>query len=391
MILPIHTQPKSDEILSSWLVRLALCNRLPIHTFYRSLLGYRGEIWTRDIDRHPSLDLLETLSDVTSLPVLRLKNLSLSYYESKLFEELPYNGDVPWVVPVGIYHRSRLRLSMQYCPRCLYEDDAPYYRKAWRTALCVICPDHRCLLLDCCAACKSPIMFHRHGIGRSRRLINHPGRICSICLASIGDANATVLDTNPSIVSEYAKLISVLDGGGSNFLKLTAGNELLLFRGIRILVALIIGRNGRQLRKVLQDTIRLEIVPVPRRDFEYQPIEVRLNCMLAVVWMLEEWPDRFICIINTAKLTRSRLTDADAYVPFWLSSVTDAFFNHGPIVPSEKEMLAAISYLIKSNRGICWQDLADITGLKRDAARRALKRWEESHDKASPTTRGVLT
>lgn len=33
-MLPIHPQPMSDELLTSWMVRLAFANGFALHTFY---------------------------------------------------------------------------------------------------------------------------------------------------------------------------------------------------------------------------------------------------------------------------------------------------------------------------------------------------------------------
>ena len=52
MILPVHPNPFRDELLSSWMVRLAISNGWPFHTFYSKLLGLESPIWSRDIDKY---------------------------------------------------------------------------------------------------------------------------------------------------------------------------------------------------------------------------------------------------------------------------------------------------------------------------------------------------
>ena len=42
------------------------------------------------------------------------------------------------------------------CPWCLQGDAEPYFRRQWRLTFVTLCPQHRCQLLDRCAACAAP-------------------------------------------------------------------------------------------------------------------------------------------------------------------------------------------------------------------------------------------
>jgi len=47
----------------------------------------------------------------------------------------------------------------RFCPSCLAEDKHPYFRDWWFFKPYVVCPIHRCILLDSCPHCNSPIKF----------------------------------------------------------------------------------------------------------------------------------------------------------------------------------------------------------------------------------------
>jgi hypothetical protein len=170
------------------MVRLAFSNVFPLHTFYSSLLEYKAPIWSRDTDRHPPSALLEILTTNTHQSERALQTMTLSYYEGLLFETLPMHGDTAWLLPAGIYHRTRRRAGMQFCPLCLQSDSEPYYRRAWRLAFCTVCKEHHCLMLQHCPYCESTVAFHRHGMGRIKSARPDALRLCHYCGFDLGMA-----------------------------------------------------------------------------------------------------------------------------------------------------------------------------------------------------------
>lgn len=375
MILPLHTQPRSGEILSSWLVRLALDNGLPVHTFYYSLLQYPGQIWTRDIDRHPPKDLIHIVARATAQTLERVVKLSLTSYEGRIYESLPTHGDAPWLIPAGIYHRTRIRPGMQFCPVCLSTDDFPYYRKAWRTSLTAMCEIHHCLLSEYCPCCNSPIAFHQHAIGRSKSLTRDAGRLCHSCHFDFSLISSAAENVDRTLRDGYAELLGTLISNNENYLSLTGGIELLLFKGVRALVGAISGRNGGRLRQVLSKLLQIQLDPDKGKDFEYQNVQYRFNLMLCIVWLLNRWPERFCEICAEARFTRSRFSEDYQELPFWIWSVIDNKLNFSSVTHSPEEVDSALRYLVVSGQTISWQSLGSILGLKKDSAKFVLNRW----------------
>ena len=95
-----------DELLSSWLVRLARRSGLKLQTFCRMNFGDRS-IWNRDIDKLADESLLKILVVGTGTPPEQVFNTTLAAYRDWLYlQHNPY-GNTQWVLPLGVYHRLR--------------------------------------------------------------------------------------------------------------------------------------------------------------------------------------------------------------------------------------------------------------------------------------------
>lgn len=376
-MLPIHPHPFLDELLTSWMVRLAFANGFALHTFYSNLLGYTAPIWNRDSDRHPPSALLCCLATATGRPVEELRSLTLGCYEGFIFEHFAVSGDVPFLLPTGLYHRIRRRAGIQFCPSCLKLDPAPYYRRHWRLAISTVCTAHDCFLEQTCPSCGSPVVFHQHGIGRSKLIAGSALSICSKCNFRLGDTQPRRTGCADSAAGQLLLTISrsVQLGDWDGFFQ-RVPLSLSFFTGLRILLGLLCGRHGARLRSVLSGTAGLEIVPVAHLDFEYQSLEVRYALLLAVSTLLVHWPTRFHEACSLAKLTRSRLTDSFSTMPYWLRTEVDEYLDTRPYLPPLEEVVSAASYLQNVGVPVSGPSLGDLLGLKKDVARRAYMEWK---------------
>jgi hypothetical protein len=161
MLWPIRYKLLPDELLSSWLVRLAHGFGLKVQTFSNLLFGCNYQVWNRDIDRFAPDWLVEQLSSHTGTPKVRSYNSTLRSYEGILFDCYKASGALPWIQSLKIYHRKRNGFGVQFCGACLKEDTRPYFRKRWRLAFNTICSKHDAMLQDRCPACGAAVAFHR--------------------------------------------------------------------------------------------------------------------------------------------------------------------------------------------------------------------------------------
>ncbi|MFA6699756.1 MAG: TniQ family protein, partial [Thiomicrospira sp.] len=82
---PVHPHPSPDELLSSWLVRIAHGNGEKVQSFCHHEFGIERQIWNRDIDRQAPEWLLTILSERTATTIERVKQTTLKRYEGVLF------------------------------------------------------------------------------------------------------------------------------------------------------------------------------------------------------------------------------------------------------------------------------------------------------------------
>ncbi|WP_081527258.1 TniQ family protein [Chromobacterium violaceum] len=378
-MLPMHPQPRPGEILSSWLVRLAFANGFMLHTFYDKLLGYRTPIWSRDIDRDPPLALLTLLARHTGHSVAELQPLTLLSYQGQLFE-WPATGHWSWVRPVGVYHRQRKRPGMQFCPLCLARPPEAYYRLPWRLALYVVCEHHQCVMEECCPACHTPIAFHRHGIGRRKTIDDQALRLCSRCHFDLASMNPVFCAwPDPPSWQRLRHLIAAIEHSTWDCGLLTPPCSLPFFIGVRALIGVLSGRNGRQLRQHLGNALGVEIpwhTPGQHDEFEYQSPTERLILLLAVAWLLEDWPARFLSLCAQAHFTRSRLAEHVDQLPFWLASVADTHLDQRRYLPNAAEIRSAGHYLQAHGLEVTPRALVNRLGLTPDCKHLVWKRWK---------------
>jgi hypothetical protein len=187
-LLPMHPKPLEDELLSSWWFRLARANCEKLHTFTRAIVP-NVAIWNRDIDRSVTDDVLQVLAAKTGTSLERVRATTLRDFEGRLFERFNANGNCRWILPIGIYHRSRRLYGLQYCPLCLREDEVPYFRRLWRLSFVTMCPKHWMPLLDRCSCCGEPVAFHRRDLRGPRSIYpEHPITLCQHCELDLRDA-----------------------------------------------------------------------------------------------------------------------------------------------------------------------------------------------------------
>lgn len=154
---PYHPKPLPDELLSSWLTRIAHGHGQTLRSFCRAVWP-KSEYGYCDVDNLVERNLVVTLAEKTGVEPLRVRATTLVHYEGRLMRAFSPKGD--WILRGGLDSGDK-RVRLQYCPRCLAEDPVPYFRRAWRLGLFCACIRHKTVLLDRCAYCHALIIPHR--------------------------------------------------------------------------------------------------------------------------------------------------------------------------------------------------------------------------------------
>lgn len=353
-------KPQDDELLSSWLVRLAWGLAVKLQVLCVHVLGQRRNVLASDIDLNPGWDLLKRLADGTGIPLSRAAETGLAAYAGRLWADRPIKGPLAWVIPIYRDSRRRLRHGVQYCSECLREDETPYFRRAWRLSFCVACEEHSLFLRDACGVCGAPIEFHVGDFGA--RLLSYQCRItrCPACGHDLRECDeAHIPRPSPRLLSLQRKLSNALIAGFSTELPGAEIFSFIHFEGLRYLAGLLVlsGKGGR-LREALLEQRQLPANALggSNRSFEELRQAERALAMELCAELLEEWPYRFIQECRKCRVASSYVIRYGREMPYWLYREVRWDLNDRDYTVAKDERESVIRYLQK--QGLPVNDLA---------------------------------
>lgn len=345
-------RPASNELLSSWLHRLALANATRDHTLCRTMFADRA-VWNRDPDRSFPRPQLAVLAGWTGVPLVRIEQLVLGHWEGRLSERVATNGSTPWILPVGVYHRLRRRAGLMYCPACLSAGEADALWM-WRMAWSLCCRVHRLRLLDACPSCEGPYMPHRSAPSLLGRM---PCAQCGSDLAKAAQSPASVWEWQFQQRLETALLEGRTQIHGRPFLALP------LFHGLRPLASVLLSKKGRDLSSRFLGHHGLKVKVLEKTAFELQPIAARRTVMHAAWELLADWP------VSFAKHARSvgyRKGDADKVAPsfpFWMQQGIDLLGGQRQRELHSEEVATIAGWMQQEGTEVSWNGVLAAAGL----------------------------
>jgi hypothetical protein len=325
-ILPCTFQPGEGELLSSWLVRLAHAHQIKIHSFCQYLWPDVA-IWNRDVDKLAPVVVLNTLAAQTFTSAHRIKQMTLAPVIERLTGAalMSRQAQASWLMPLGIYHRTHRSQGLVYCPHCLQRDGAaPYYRTSWRLAFHVVCPTCGIYLHEGCPACGKPVNFFRIELGRKSSIADRPISTCYNCAFDLSQSSARV--ASPKTLRRYRSLYRISREGWNRSIPYPHQ----YFRVLRQIIGLLTSRSERVV--TLQVDMRLRLAqpvewPTSWISFEQIPITGRIYLLDQAMWLLTDWPDRFIAVMRYHRInSTSLLRDMSGEVPFWFSTIVSEQF-----------------------------------------------------------------
>jgi hypothetical protein len=158
-LIPIRPKPKSDEILSSWLIRCAIANGTDPEGWGGGIWNeYR--IWTRDFDRYLPKSKAAPLCKISEMSYDEISAMTLEPLIRRIAKSNSLNPNTawPWVIPTGIRNRSKIN-GLHFCPECLKEPNV-YLKKQWRLSWNTVCPIHKTVLHLRCSNCHTVFSPH---------------------------------------------------------------------------------------------------------------------------------------------------------------------------------------------------------------------------------------
>lgn len=335
-VLPVRCQPLPDELLSSWLIRLAWMNAEKLYTFKRRFWLHPGSPWGRNIDLTLSEDTLARIAEMTLVTRESLAEHTLWPYLGRLFEHVDPNGSAQGILVGRRRGQKVLGFGLQLCPDCLRSGPVPYFRRWWKVAYLVACPIHGRLLIDACPRCQQPLSYYLADFGKSLL----PERIPTSFCASCGYGWTTDTPRQEELLTDafvgwQGQLLEALEMGWIENQQTGPLYALSFFEGLRTLIHLI-AANGNSAR--LRQVIAREVGMLPfgvvhagnQNLFGGLRLGDRLYLLRYAFWLLQEWPERFIWATKTSKLAFSYI---DYYrdrspLPYWVASAAALTHDH---------------------------------------------------------------
>jgi hypothetical protein len=356
---PYQPRPLPDELLSSYLVRLALGMDLKPITFLNTVWGSARNLLAQDLDNFVPERVAARIEAGAGIDADSLQTMVLSSYAGTLLTSHNPRGRNPWLLPISVDNNRRHRHGLQFCPICLASDATPYFRKRWRVAFVASCTIHGTLLRDRCAACQAPV--HQHSAAS-------PGN-CSACGAALCVPTASVARY------EHIQWQAALEAGLDRGWIMLGGEPTrahVVFAIVRQVAALLV--NGNRAGRLRDETARAwggdpspYAKPTARQPIEYLDLPERHRLFDMVERLMRGWPHRFVHACHEADLHRSHAIKDMTDPPFAYEKVMRAYMDRTPYYPSEGEVAAAAAWLRRTRGRATYRDLKSICGESRSA------------------------
>lgn len=329
---PIHLKPRTNELLSSWIIRLAHAHGYKVERASRVLFGRDHAIWSRDVDRLAPSGVLTKMCEITGTDP-KLANLTtLESFGGFLSERVHPGGHAPWIIPLHIRHRQRTAPGLMYCPICLQDGETAYYRRSWRLAFITVCTAHGVALHDTCWQCGTPVMPHRVDIGRCGATPRDRSFVrCWRCGCKLNAVDVEPCDEY--LLTFTRNLEAVLERGFVNLGGRLGLHSVPYFAGIRVLARLV----------AKEECLRAASI-------ENLPIDKRQSVMRKVAELQESWPTNFLHAMRDARTTYCDIVQPRETLPFWLEDIACQLKRHQHPTRSEAEV-AEIARLITGKQG----------------------------------------
>lgn len=311
---PIKIRPYDDELLSSWLIRLALEHRTMPTTFTNLYLPEtKNKLWASDLDLQADTPFLDVLSYKSALPMDVLRGMALRSYETTLFEQLhSRNGGTPFILPLRMRGRYPTAKGLRFCPYCLREDEQPYFRKKWRLSFSTACLVHKRFLVDACGRCGAPVSCYKRCRGGQLTLCNRCGYDLRRCSSS------RKLPGREEGLEAIRWLYEVVDNGYVMLGEVPVYG-FLFFRVLHHLWKVVcvwekdvgvLGRRGSPFRGEME------------RSWDRASIKAQYRAYGGLASLFQDYPDGFMQFCGDNALGKTELTRDMKGIPFWYIAST---------------------------------------------------------------------
>lgn len=356
---PFRPRPLSDELLSSYLCRLAVGMDLKPITFLNTVFGSGKNLLAQDLDNFAPARIVERVALGTLRDPEEIMACTFRAYTGTLLTTHNPRGRNPWLLPTSIDNNMRRRTGLQYCPACLASDPKPYFRRRWRLAFVTSCTTHGWMLRDRCPNCQAPV--HQHSAASAAHCFKCGNSLCDPGVpAARHDHVVWQYDLEAGLERGWVRL-------GDEYLR-----SHVVFAIMRQVAALLInGRHAPVLRQVTArdwggDPAPYD-KPTARQPFEYLEVAERHRLFDMVERLMQGWPHRFVHSCLEAGMHRSHAIKDMPAPPFAYEQVMRDHLDATSYHATEPEVAAAAAWLRRTKGLATYRDLRAICGESRAA------------------------
>lgn len=355
LIIP---KPLPDELLSSWLTRLAIDHRYKLSNFLSLFVKKQGHrVCSIDMDFQYNEKLFETLALKSNIPIKDIWKLSLSSEQGYLFS---CNDCLYPPKQIRKLKDKRTHYGLMFCPKCLAEDKIPYFRKKWRYYFYNACPKHNIFLTDRCWCCYERICFSR---------ISHMRKVsyCSKCEKDLSTTIALPLQSNYQYGLKAVRWFEKGLQKGYFIINHQKVASLFVFESFTNLCFLL----DRKENLVLDNFPMIkEYHAVCKKLAKYdskKATSIQKDFILTamVYFLFQNYPKNILSFVETNHLTHRDFVHGFVEIPFWYKKIIDELIpaqNKIGREISESEVIGAIKYLTKLNIPATQEEVARIVG-----------------------------
>lgn len=337
---------------------------MKVQTFCQMVFGRELAIWNRDIDKSAPEALLHLMCELTGATKAQAYQSTLRSFEGFVYEHHNPCANTKWILPLGIYHRTRKGFGLMYCPLCLKEDKEPYFRKQWRLAFHLICDRHGTLMCDRCPSCGTAVVFFRRELGRRSEIDGGEITLCHACGFDLRFAPAHDPPApDGQVLAMLRSLIMFRDlGWWFAGVRHIAYSHLYL-DVVHHLAALIGARRGRKLREEIERQTRRKLpdLSIGNIKLEMRPFWERYWMVLLALWALQDWPQRFRTVNAAAGLSSAWLLLGEC-LPSWFELQVREDFGRASYVPNVHELACVAAFLKRENTKISMAAIGRVLG-----------------------------
>lgn len=351
-------KPLEDELLSSWLTRMAIEHRRPLSIFLSLYVRHEGSAISRtDIDFLYDRKLLDTLACKSSLFSKDILQMSLRSEEGHLFvcnDCLYPPRQIRKLIDKRTHH------GLMYCPKCLAEDKVPYFRKKWRYTFYNVCPKHKVFLTDRCWSCYERINLSK---------IKHLKELC-FCSKCEYNLRATFTLPVSSHLKYGVKAVKWFEGGlkrGYFSINKQKIKSLFVFEVYTKLYSLL----DRKEKLVLDGFPLLEDYKFLCKKLTHysskKTSQIYKDFFLTsmIYHLFQKYPKNFLSFSKNNHLTHRDFMHGFKNAPYWYKKMIDGLIpmeNKRGRKISESEVISAINFLQSKGEIVNQLNIANIIG-----------------------------